>query len=471
MLTNEPTASADVQPSADTAAPVNEPAASDDPLGKLTSFFSGSEQQVENSGEEGNDAADPAAATDEPDAAKPDATADAPEAPAAAEGEASEQHQADFDSLSKKNPDFLDEEGLKAKFPRNSSKELIAEAARYSAVAREATDQLERIGGDAFIEPLENIVSGLREGKSQTVFQGIVEASGSDALLTVVGDALALAMLNSSQMTKSDDPYTAQFGTALGQMADKVIQSRFGESVTVEKLEQLSKLADAGWLEAIEKWGTDGIIDRDEAEKLLQASNDPKLREQLVENARLKKELEERSARERERSTQAEREFDTAFSKSVADEIGKALSSTVWKTSPLAEQPKDTDEQKAEKAFLRERLIQDAINAFDQSDHKGKLIAAYKQGKSSTATFRTDLTNAVASAILSTKPQTARAEGMLVKLYGKSHNAKLAQPKSDPKQPGNLTPTQPTTPADDAGNKKTGDEILSAMEQRIAALG
>jgi hypothetical protein len=204
----------------------------------------------------------------------------------------------------------------------------------------------------------------------------------------------------------------------------------------------------------------------------LAATNDPKLREATAENARLRKELDARSARERDNAEQQQREFDTAFSKSVAEQIGTGLTSKVWVNSPLSDHEKDSPEMKAEKSFLRERLLEEAVAAFDKSERKNALVTSYRQGKSGTASFKTDLTNAVTDAILGIKVQTAIAEGMLAKLYGKGRNAKLATKKAaSTSQPGNLTPTQPTPPADPAGNKKTGDQIQSEMAERIAALG
>jgi hypothetical protein len=242
------------------------PAANVDPMEKLTNYFSGSEQVDNSDGEE-----QPESDAEQPEtpAVEPEEAAETPaEQPADDAPEQPAEEAADFDSLTR-STEFLDEAGLKAKFPRNSSKELIAQAAQYSAIARDATDMVQRIGGEHFIQPVENIVSGLKDGKAQSVFQGIIEASGTDSLLNVVGDAIALAMLNADGFSKSEDPHTAKFGSALGELADKILTTKFGDNATVERLGRLSQLADAGWLEAIDKWTQAEFIDRDEAEKLL----------------------------------------------------------------------------------------------------------------------------------------------------------------------------------------------------------
>ena len=447
-----------------------------DTLEGLTNFFAAQESsQIDNSDSQTDDAAAADGSettgdkgeTPEQDAqtdaaeAKPDETQTAADEPA--------EDTANFDALNT-DKKFLTADELKAKFPRNSSKELIAEAAQYAEAARQGHEVVQRLGGEHYVPVLEKIAGGLQAGETRPIFEGIIEAASSEGLLTVLGDALDIALFQADHFTQK--PETADFGNALKALGDAAIKKRFGDSVSLETLEKLGSLAELGWLEKIEKWQKEEWVDRDELDALLKAGNDPKLRAQIAENARLKAQIEERNREAQQAATAQANELDGTFQRTVTDQIGKTLNDVVLSTSVLRDLATDTPEIKEAKEMLRSTIHVRAMEAFNASGARAELAKAFRQGKAPTPVYQTALVKAINAALLEVKPITSTGEKMIAKMYGNTRNSKL---KSEKQQNAANTGLEPTNTAPREGETsaqpKTSDDILQEMENRFAALG
>jgi hypothetical protein len=457
------------------SAAVDSPA-DNDPLAGLTAFFDQGESSQEGNSDEPDAEPDAEEVPDaEPEApeeaeAEPDAADDAepaPEAEPAAPAEPTEEV-ADFDALSRA-PEFLDAEQIKAKFPRNSSKELIEYAAGLSEQARTGHETVERLGGEPFIEPLSQISQGLQEGSAEAISQGIISASGADGYLNFLAQSINFSIAGVEEMDKAN-PELKEFAHAVREMRNNALQAHFGEHANPENLQRFSEIARIGWLEKITKWEKDGYVDRDEAAELLTLGNDPKLLAEREKNAELSRQLEENKRQIAADAAARDGEADNSFSKFVTDGIANAMNTVVLATSVLRDLPTDTPEMKDEKAFLRNRLLNDAVQAFNSNPGKAELLKGFRQGRSSTATYMTALAAGFNDALLQIKEPTSVAERMLAKIYGNTRNAQLTKKPAAanaPAAPG-LAPTQ-TKKFDKSATPKTGDDILSGLEQAIAA--
>ena len=93
-----------------------------------------------------------------------------------AEDAESEENTANFDALEKKR-EFPDEEAIKAKYPRNANKDLVAETAQYATEAKAGYELKESLGGDAYIPSMQTIAAGVKTGDPIKVFEGLGAAS------------------------------------------------------------------------------------------------------------------------------------------------------------------------------------------------------------------------------------------------------------------------------------------------------
>lgn len=415
------------------------------------------------------DEPDVAAADEQTDAA---ATGDATAEPDAADAAPTS---ANFDGLNKTVEFLPDADAIKAKFPRNSSKELIEYAASASAAAVKGNEVLTQLGGEPFIEPLTDISTGLRDGSSTEVFNGIIKAASHEGLLKVFGDAMGV-ILNADHFAKN--PETELFGQALQTLSDRVLQARFGDTANVASITRMAELASQGWLERIDDWQKQGWVDRDEAAELIASGNDPKLIAEREAHRKTQAQLEEKNRQDADKATAQGAEFETSFIKSVTESIDTTLKDVIWSSSTLRDVEKDTPEMTQQKTFLRNYLRSQAIDAFNASDARKALLEGFKYGRSGTATYATQLTDAINTALLQTRENTAVAEGIIAKLYGTTRNAQLtkkpapaaaaAAAAANNTAPSGLAPTK-TKQFEPSEQFKTSDDILENMTQRIAA--
>lgn len=446
-----------------------------DPFAELDAFFDSDQAETDDDAGQDTDSEPDSdqAATPEPDEGQTeDDTQTEGEDPAAKPASGDQpQPEADFEALDKK-VDFLDEAGLKARFPRNSSKELIQQAAQYSEIAKKGQEVIEKIGGDHFVEPTVKIASGIREDNPQQLFEGVVEASGAEGLISMVGAVMDLALMRADHFKGQEG--SEQFGLALSALADKAIETRFGQGLTTEKVEKLAELAEIGWLEKIEKWQKDEWVDREELDQLMAAANDPKLRAALQEKDQLKSALAQKTQEAQAAATAAEAEIEREFGSDIAEKVSKTLTEIVWARSPLRDLESDSAEAKAEKALLRKTLEIQAIEAFQADPKLPEYKQAYKHGLAETAKFRSALATAINSAVLATRENTAIAERLVAKIHGKGRNQQLlaqqqqrqnAATRLNSEQVATSQPAQPNR-----GDTITEDDVWAQMDQAVAAI-
>ncbi len=383
----------------------------------------------------------------------------------AGEPAADEDESADFKAIEDEEKEFLtDVAELKAKFPRNSSKELLAQTAEYAAEAKAGHELKKAIGGDHFVQPMTKIAQAIGTGEMAGLYDGIVEAAGTDTLMNILAQSVDLAFVQGEKFAAN--PETAEFGKALGSLVDRAIEQKFGEGMTIDALSQMAQWKSLGWFDKIASWIENNDIPYDEAQDLLEASNDPKYAELLREKDELKKQLEAKATQEKSAVAIEHSKVEKQFSTSVTEGVDKILNDVVWKTSILRDISTDNAELKAEKAMLRQQLRTGALEAFD-SDTRSALLNDYKQGKQGTAAFKAKMATAIEAAVLKTKQSTVTAEKLIAKAYGSVRNAQLA-PKQTTQKPV-LTPTAPSLiPPSEV---KSPADVQRNLEEAFKAFG
>lgn len=445
-----------------------------DPLAGLTAYF---EAQQAGDDEQDTDQidnpTDDAAVSNDEAESEPDQSSDSgetdQEAPASTNADQAANDDVDFQAIENPDVEFIDDpKALKAKFPRNSSNELIAEMAEYGKAAKKGAEVIQSLGGEEFIPGVSTIATGLKAGNPRDVFTGIIQTAGAEELVKVMADAVYVGLVQADQMATQPD--TAAFGQALTQVVNAALQERFGPQMTTERMGKLALWDQAGWFEKIEQWIADEYVDRDDLTNLIESTNNPDL---LKAQQRIK-ELEAQVGQKEPKdgpTAQRQAEVENTFSKWAAEQIESILTNQVWKNSTLRELPTDSAELKQEKAFLRGQLSQLAVNAFNSSADRQKLLDGYRTGKNSSAVYKTEFVTALNQAILATKEPTATATRLLAKVYGKSRNSQLANNRRLHEVPtGSDQPTDTQDFGDEADRGITRDSIVKSLEQRIAAL-
>jgi len=454
---------------------------SSDPMAELTAFFESGNDQVDNSNDteqvEGNPQADTEANTEEPateeaavesgDEAKPDAeveTADEPSGFDALESEAKSEFLESFDDI-------------KAKYPRNSSNELVAEMARYGKAAKEGQEAIEAVGGPEFLPGVKAITQSLREGNHRGVFEGVAQTAGPEGLVYSIAEAMKLGFVEADALASSKDPMHQHFGTAMKAVTDSIVEQRFGEGVTTERLSKLVEWDQAGWFEKIEQWIADEYIDSDEIEELLSTSKDPEKIALKQELKRLKQEKEGQLGKEKadEPAKQQQRslEVENSFDQMATEKLHSLFNDVIWKNSVLRDLPTDSPETKQGKAFLREGVLRQAETAFKTGDARAKLIQGFQSG-ARTPIFLAELAKSLNAGALSAKPVNSVAERLAAALQGKSRNSQLAQKNVAARRQvrtyGDQTPTE-TTKFGSQSKPHTDKEIVDDIARELAAMG
>ena len=431
---------------------------SDDPLAALRGFFEAQEPPQDDTDESDADEGD----ADDSDAEQ---TESEKEALAAEDGEENIETEADFDALEKGSKEYLDADAIKAKFPRNASKDLIELAATYSADAEKGAKLVEALGGEHYVPHIEAIASGLQEGDFHKAMIGIAEATGEDGLLNLLATTLHLGIVGYKQLPDDYKPFQER----VEEITNAFIAQRFGQSATVENLEKMAAYAEQGWLEKISRWIENDHVDYDELEELLAVNKNPKLQAALKREAELKAALEEKKAAEQAKAAEKEQRFDDDFRETITGHISKTLDGTVWAKSPLRDLPTDTADIKAEKAIIRQALKQTTTEQFMRSPKYSELVKDYGRGKGHTAAYKKALVDEMNAAILKTRQSTATAERLVSRIYGTTRNGRIATQKQQARTAAAGQPT--VTEAGRGRQAMTPEEIRADLRKRIEALG
>lgn len=374
-----------------------------------------------------------------PDEPKPDEPKEEPKAEETEEvAEEEPAEEASFDAIDGEQK-FLNVDEIREAFPRQR-KGLYELTAKYSEGAKKYTEVEARLGGAEFVEPAAELTQALRDGDAFKALEVVGNKFGQDDLLNVVGNAMYMAYEHKKSLT---DPKYAGFREGLDKLTNIAFQSEFGENVTPERVRELIAFDAIGAFEKLDKWVTSNEIDPDEWDELVTLKANPQLSNLAKENAELKRQLEAKKSEVKAEPVK-EPEIDNFFIKTVPDAMDKVLVGVVWKNSPLRDLPADTPEMKEKKELFREQLKDKAVIAFNRGEASARLKQGVKYGKQETATFKSDFSNAINAAILSTKPETAKYEGILAELYGKTRNAQLtAKPTSEKLAPTEIKQAPP----------------------------
>ena len=424
-------------PTADIA-PSQEADSGSSVLSDLTAMYAAEEQaQTANPGEvenlsEKTEGEEPSEESDA-ETAKEEET-DLPEKTGEEESEISEEAEeaeetADFDALEKK-PEFPDEEAIKAKFPRNANKDLVAETARYASEAKAGYELKESLGGDAYIPSMQTIATGIKSGDPIKVFEGLGAASDT-AFVNTLSCAMDIALVRAKTLAESDDPQIRAYGESAAKLGDTMLAHRFGEGVDSQAIDEFAMRKNQGWFDALNRWIEDGDISYGEFRELLeQNADDPKIQAIAQENKALKTQLEAKTAKSEQEATERAERVESSFDTTISESFEKIYDEVVLKTSVLRINPADTAEMKTEKEILRKVVVDRAKSAFQSGEKRKGLLDKYKTGAGHTATYAESLADAINEAVLTTKSETIAVERIIAKLYNNTRNGALARKKS-----------------------------------------
>lgn len=415
-------------------------------VGKLAAGFANLDSQVDNSEPDIPIASEPVEDVPEetPEEEKPtEQPEEQPDTPQE-DAEEPEEDEPEFNDLEER--EFLTADQLKEKYARNAPKALITEAARYSTEAKAGYELKAKLGGEPFIEPIVDIAEGLQAEELDLgkIYTGISKAKGDDALVRLVAHSV---------LTSFTTPDDTPFGKSMKLIADAAIKEKFGDGASVDELKTMTAWKNAGWFEQIDNWMSAEEPDIDEVfakiQELRELNNNPRLKAISAELADVKRQLEQQNAQAKSAETVKSREIDNTFISTVQGSIETVLTGIVWKNSPLKTLATDKPEVADEKEFLRNSLQEKAINHFNRSQARLKLVEGYRQRRENTAAWKKELSDAVNASVLSTKDDTAKAERLIGNIYSTSRNGQLT-PKQNGQQPppAKLEPTAtlPVTP-------------------------
>ena len=371
--------------------------------------------------------------------------------------------------------DLMTEAELKAKFPRNSSAELIKTAAVYADAVKERDAIIDTLGGEHFIEPLQKITSALQDPTEVNMgnfYSGIIESAGADTFVKVVETTLGLGFVNAEEWAKH--PETAGAAQQLLNTVNKCVQARYG--TTDERLAKLAEWDKVGWFDKITEWTSNGYVPVDDLEEMIEINSDPARQKMAAELQEARKQL--AALKDREKPIEpATAEIEKNFAAFADEQVVSILSEVAWKTGPLKDAPDDSAAIRDQKAFLRSTLEKDALTEFRKQPLYATLLDHFLHGRSQTAVFRSNFAKALDNTLTATRQRQAIAEQMLGEMRGKTRNAKLTARKSPPAaSTGNHTPTQPkapTTPKDHAANQRelTPEQVEREISKSLRAIG
>lgn len=335
----------------------------------------------------------------------------------------------------------LTQEEFDEKFnPRNNTKGLVKYATAAAAEAGKLQAVLNDLGGEPFIEPLKQMSAALQEQTPESLvkfFVGVNDAAGADTLVQILGQAMYMGFVKADEWIA--DPRTAGFGEQVKALAEASIEGRFG--VTSERLQKMAEWEKIGWFDKLDEWTANNYVPPTELDEMLEINSNPTLKRLAEENQALKKTQAKDTGQP---EAGAADNTDEDFGVFTGEQIKKVLTDVAWASSPLRDLKSDTPEMKEDKQLFRENLEKAALAEFHKLPARSKLASEYRNGKSTTSVFRSEMTKALDAIITATAPQMAQAEKTLTRLYGKTARKEPPPPpKVDP-----APPEKPTVPTD-----------------------
>lgn len=250
----------------------------------------------------------------------------------------------------------------------------------YASLARDTKAQLDSVGGEAGVKLLSPLSSVLTKAD-------ISEADSYDALapLLVTNPKAMVGVLKyaAKGVLFNTDPAFKE----MAQQGDEVLEDRFGEGYTAERIDKLVALEKSGYIDSdadfdtLKAQGVDSDLFQTQQTKLTEASDRIKELERLVENPHL---IEQKSAQQ----VNAQKDLETELATRVSQSVTPFRERGRWaETSPLTQ-----------------LAMRDVLNTLkDSPDYKEavKLVSQYgnlKQGETIPFPVESKLANLVRQA-------------------------------------------------------------------------
>lgn len=361
-----------------------------------------------------------------------------------------------FDNIGK--TEILTREQIDAQFAR-APKAIRDIAAKYSTLALKGQEVVEKIGGEHFLEPLSQIAEGIKSGENFGVFQGILSASGVDGFTNLLEDAMRVAVIE-TQTGQAKTEGEKHLQSKCLEIVNGVLEARFGQGASLDRLEKLFKYEQQGLLNTTE---VDSYFTEEK-------EANPLLAEKEAEIAQLRSQLEERASQETEKKTQYERaqrdEFDTQANAS----LDKVLNDFVLTKSILRPIENDS-EQISQGKKAAETLLKSYIQQQMKTNPKyAELQKSFQKGEQNTAVYRNGFSSLLDTALFNARDVASGLEALVSQVYQNSRNAKLSETlqitaPTEQEQPP-APPTETTKPLSKA--EMTREQWLAHLATELA---
>lgn len=354
-------------------------------------------------------------------------------------------------------PVILTEDEIKTQFARvpKAAQSTILE---YANLARSGQELIDKIGGEHFVEPVAKIAESIRNGDNMGVFSGYLEAGTVDGFADLINDTLDLAFVQIAQGEPTNDG-EKWLKERTQTMLDSVLQTRFGENASLQRIEQLLK------------YDRDGYLNTDDVSKYYEeadAHENPVISSLKEENAKLKAQIGEKETIASEQKREQEKLAAERFATSTNETLDKVLSSMVYETSALNPVTTDSTAFKAGKEAAKSLLNSHAQTILKNNPQYAELQKSYLRGESSTAIYKSKLTGLMETAMLEAKEMASKFEAVFAEVANNSRDVKLLNSQETQEQPVTETPSIAKTSEVKA---LSSDDFHSWLSKQFSDLG
>lgn len=353
--------------------------------------------------------------------------------------------------------EILSADELNEKFNRApiAIREYALAASEEAKIGRELTQKL---GGEFFIEPITEIAQGIQNGENLGIFQGILKAGGVDSFAEMIDDVMTLALIDTQKNEPTNDG--ERFMQArCKEITDQILQNRFGENASIERIEELLK------------YDRDGYLNADDVRKYYEedgdGENNPVIESLKQQVETLKGQLGEQTTSESEKQNAIERAANEKFTELSDQSLSKTMNDLVYQDSVIKPLETDSPEVKNAKETVKNLIDSFISNKFKTGSY-GDLKNSFKKGNQNTATFQSKFSEHLNSTVLEAKDLISGIEAMFAANISNSRNNQLLTKTT----PGN--PEIPNVPTETTAPKSTAqmsdEEYHEWLKQGFAQL-
>lgn len=291
--------------------------------------------------------------------------------------------------------------------------------AAYAQV-RANNDLTERLGGENFIEPLADMVDAMKTGDNVRFFQGQLQAVGVDGFADFLEDAIKIAVIE-TQKAEPTNEGEKFLQDRCSQIVNDVLQARFGETATLERISELVKYDAEGYLNVddVRRYYEDTL-----------GEDNPVIQSLKADKEKLATELEEAKTATAQQQTQAMRQAHDKFSAQITTSTEQMVDKFLLSKSVLRPLDTDTIEIKNGKESLALLINNYVLQSVTGQRDYSMLMNSYAKGEQNTAVYRDRAANLLNTALLAAKPIIANLSASFAAGYSTTRNNTLLNGRS-----------------------------------------